>query len=219
MGKRRLGGGHAGRAVQGLSPSPGAAQPRRPVGGEPRHLPRPRAGGDPHRSRNFAAEALPHLDRLHALARALARPPLDPEELTQETFARACAAYHRFTPGSDMRAWLTTIMLNLVRGDARRRQVDLVPLSDVVVPAEPACDVAALRNLHREAVLDAVRALPPDFRLAIGLVDLVGLRVREAAEILDVPVGTVLSRLSRGRARLARRLSLTVGSDGEGSRQ
>jgi RNA polymerase sigma-70 factor, ECF subfamily len=158
-------------------------------------------------ARDFDREVLPQLDRVHALARGLARPPLDADELTQETFARAYAAYHRFAPGSDVRAWLTTILLNLVRGEVRRRRVEQVLLTEEVTPAVQNCEVVALRNLDRQSVLEAVHRLPEEFRVAICVVDLAGLSVKEAAAVLDIPRGTVCSRLSRGRARLGRMLA------------
>lgn len=196
-------------ALSAGSSSDGGRSPAAPPDADPSAIPRrPLARRPP--AKDFATQALPHLDRIFALARVVARPPLDAEDLTQETFARACAAYHRFAPGSDMRAWLTTILLNLVRGDARRRRMEVVPLSDAGHPPEQSCEVVALRNLDRTSVLAAVARLPEEFRTAISVVDLAGLSVREAAAVLDVPVGTVLSRLSRGRARLGRLLGGVV---------
>jgi RNA polymerase sigma-70 factor, ECF subfamily len=166
---------------------------------------RPGTAGEskPLQAGDFSSEALPHLDRIYSLARALAKPPMDPEDLTQETFARACAAYERFTPGSDVRAWLSTILINLIRGQARQRPLQIIPVADPQAAAADNCEVIALRNIERSSVLAAVHKLPEEFRMAICLVDLAGLTVKEAAEVLDVPRGTVLSRLSRGRAKLA----------------
>lgn len=128
---------------------------------------------------------------------------MDPEDLTQETFARAFAAYERFTPGSDVMAWLSTILINLIRGQARQRRFQMIPVAEPEGPSADNCEIIALRNIERSSVLAAVHKLTEEFRLAICLVDLAGLPVKEAAQALDVPRGTVLSRLSRGRAKLA----------------
>ncbi len=142
---------------------------------------------------------------LRRYARALIGERERADDLVQDCLERACSRAHQWRPGSDMRAWLFTIMHNLhanrVRSDSRRPAT--VPLDETDRAVRPAQeDRLALRNLD-----DALSRLPEDQRAAVLIVGLEGLSYAEAAAVLDIPVGTLMSRLSRGRARLREMLS------------
>ena len=162
----------------------------------------------------FEAEVLPHLDTLYRVARRLTGEPADAEDLVQEALLKAWRGWAGFTPGSNARAWLLTILRNafVSRWRSRRREGTSVPLDD----AEPF--LAARGNgeedpggrffdqLMDAKVTQAVEALPDEYREAVVLSDLEGLPYAEVAEVLGVPVGTVKSRLFRARRRLQRTL-------------
>ncbi len=151
----------------------------------------------------FEAEAMPHVERLFRHAMWLERDRVDAEDLVQETLVQALQSFHRFTPGTNCRAWLVTI-LHHVRANRRRKAaraaLDLAlddPIADTVPFVPPVPD-----RLTDEDVLRALRELPAPHQDAILLCDIEDLTYREAAEALGVPVGTVMSRLHRARARL-----------------
>jgi RNA polymerase sigma-70 factor, ECF subfamily len=158
------------------------------------------------RQRSFLDASLPHLDAIYRLARRSTRDRESAEDLVQETYLRAFA---HFVEGSieNPRAWLTTICLNLVRSDARQRarrpnEVYVERVEYERVSSEDVFDQvhAALTRDEVDAALDE---LPPEQKLAIVLMDLVGHSASEVATILDCPRGTVLARVHRGRRRLA----------------
>jgi RNA polymerase sigma-70 factor (ECF subfamily) len=152
----------------------------------------------------FAKYVLPEVEVLLRVARSLTRHPADAEDLVQDTLLRAYRAIDRFD-GRHPRAWLLTILRNTHanRGRGRRSEV----LSDVeaaraAAPATEEPEAVVLRGTFDTAVEQAFRALPDKFRLVVELVDLGGLSYQEVAVTLDVPVGTVMSRLHRGRGRI-----------------
>lgn len=152
----------------------------------------------------FARYVLPEIEVLLRVARSLTRHPADAEDLVQDTLLRAYRAIERFD-GRHPRAWLLTILRNTHanRGRARRSEV----LSDgeaerAVAPAGDEPDTVVLRGTFDATVEQAFRGLPDKFRLVVELVDLGGLSYREVAVTLGVPVGTVMSRLHRGRGRI-----------------
>jgi RNA polymerase sigma-70 factor (ECF subfamily) len=162
-------------------------------------------------------EALAYADALHNLARYLTGNDTDAEDLVQETYTRALAAAHRFTPGTNLKAWLFRILRNTFISGYRRRRRD--PVSgglDTVTPAH--ADMGAvegalrgdveldrLRKVVAGEIEDALMSLPEDARTVV-LLDLDGLTENEVADVLGCAVGTVKSRLSRARAALRRRL-------------
>ena len=156
----------------------------------------------------FEAEAMPHVDRLFRLAMWMERDRQEAEDLVQETLLQALRSFGRFTPGTNCRAWLVTILQhvrsNRRRARARRNMTtDLDDrLSDTVafVPPVPS-------DLTDEDVLEALRSVPEPFRDIIVLSDVEELTYREIAEALKIPMGTVMSRLHRGRALLRQQLS------------
>jgi RNA polymerase sigma-70 factor (ECF subfamily) len=169
-----------------------------------RELHRPAAtSGAPARDldRRFETEALPHMQALYAGAWRLARNAADAEDLAQETYLRAFRAFHLFVPGTNIRAWLFTILYR-VRADHFRkaarspRTVELVHEGPAVAPPQ---DQLAR---GQEEVLRALDRLPEPFRAAVVLRDMQDFSYDEIASILEVPIGTVMSRIHRGRALL-----------------
>lgn len=205
-----------------------AAHPIRPRGGMVR-----RVLDHDERVRAFEAEALPHLDRLYAAALRYVRRPADADDLVQEALTTAFRAYHQVEEGSNVRAWLYRVLhttfLSLYRRDGRRPTEDStadveVAASGAVDPARassPSAEQAALVAFGPMEVRDALAALPEEQRVAVYLADVEGFAYREIADIMDSPVGTVMSRLHRGRAALrtsladyAQRSRMVAGPDG-----
>jgi RNA polymerase sigma-70 factor, ECF subfamily len=159
--------------------------------------------------------ALVHLDALYHVALRLTRNRAEAEDVVQEAFLRAFRSFHRFNPGTNCRAWLFTILrnvfLNRVRTQGREvleaemGGVDQVEvMADTQVGANP--EERFLQTVLHGDVDRALMTLPLAFREAVLLVDIEGLTYREVADIVGCPIGTVMSRLSRGRALLRRSL-------------
>lgn len=169
----------------------------------------------------FERTAMPHLDALYSAALRLTRNSDDAKDLLQETALRAYRYFHQFAPGTNCRAWLLTILYNNFRNICRRgkyersaddgkieRELDMRAILDDRAPCNPE-DLLALRLASRR-IEAALRTLPPDFREALLLVDVHDLNYQQVALVLDVPIGTVKSRVSRGRALMR----LTLGKSG-----
>jgi RNA polymerase sigma-70 factor (ECF subfamily) len=162
----------------------------------------------------FEEEMLPHLTAAYRLARVLTGREQDAEDLVQETYLRAFAAFRSYRRGTNARAWLLTIVRHTYLNDLRRARArpQLVALNreeDSAEPADtqtPSPEEQMLRRLDSKLILDALSKLPERSRSVLALVDLEGMRYAEAAAILGCPIGTVMSRLHRGRLELARRL-------------
>jgi RNA polymerase sigma-70 factor (ECF subfamily) len=159
--------------------------------------------------------ALVHLDALYHTALRLTRNRAEAEDVVQEAFLRAFRSFHRFNPGTNCRAWLFTILrnvfLNRVRTQGREvLEADMGGLDQVEVTADARADrnpeEQFLQTMLHGDVDRALTTLPLAFREAVMLVDIEGLTYREVAEVVGCPVGTVMSRLSRGRALLRRAL-------------
>lgn len=168
-------------------------------------------GARPRRSTGFDEELLAFAGAVHDVACRLTRGTALAEDLTQETFARAVAASERFEPGTSMRAWLLSILFNLhrnhQRATARHPEVELE--EDAVLPVEEAPPLSFASVTP--AVLDAaIAALPEKLRAVVMLRDLQGLSYQQLSEVLRIPVGTVMSRLHRGRAALRKELAAGV---------
>jgi len=168
---------------------------------------------------HFEEEALELADQVYRVARRMVGTREEAEELVQDTYARAFRSWRSFTPGTNMRAWLLRILTNLNtdRGRKVQRTPDLQPLEEsdyylankvAAVEGEQALDQErVVERLSQGGVVDALAALPHDFRDVVVLVDLGEFSYAEAAQILDVPIGTVMSRLHRGRRILKQTLA------------
>jgi RNA polymerase sigma-70 factor, ECF subfamily len=168
--------------------------------------------------RVFLEVTLPHLDVVYQVARRAAGDGQDPEDLVQETYLRAYAAFGSYR-GGNARAWLAAICLNVARSEARRRRrrpwelagpalLEVLPRSRAD-GGESAADVAdmVIAGLDAENVSRCLALLPEPQRVCIVLVDVAGYTAREAAETLGCPRGTVLARVHRGRRKLAQLLA------------
>ena len=167
----------------------------------------------------FEEEALELADQVYRVARRMVGTREEAEELVQDTYARAFRSWRSFTPGTNMRAWLLRILTNLNtdRGRKLQRTPDLQPLEEsdyflanklAAAEGEQALDQErVVERLSQGGVVDALAALPHDFRDVVVLVDLGEFSYADAAQILDVPIGTVMSRLHRGRRILKQTLA------------
>lgn len=175
----------------------------------------------------FEAEALQHLDALYASALRFTRDPRDAEDLVQDAFLRACRFLDRFEPGTNMKAWLfrilTNTFINKYRRNTRERSLVDGPEREMVTDQLHSPEAAEraenpertfLDRLVSEEVLAAIDAVPIDFRMVVILADIHDFSYKEIADILDVPVGTVMSRLYRGRRHLQRSLAAHAAAAG-----
>ena len=163
---------------------------------------------------SFETDALASLDSLYRTALRLTRRPADAEDLVQDTYLRAFRAAGQFTPGTNLRAWLFTILHNAARNRARDRARDHVSVDSEAV--ERAMDTGVEPGATPESLLlndvlapdiqAAIDALPQAFREAVWLRDVEEFSYAEIADMLQVPAGTVMSRISRGRRLLFDRL-------------
>jgi RNA polymerase sigma-70 factor (ECF subfamily) len=166
------------------------------------------------RHRRFERDALPFLDQLYSAALRMTRNPQDAEDLVQDTFAKAFSAFHQFKPGTNLKAWLYRILTNTYINSYRKAQRQPKQVSDEVEDWQIAAaeahtssgmksaEMEALERLPDSDVKEALQELSDDFRFTVYLADVEGFPYREIADIMDVPVGTVMSRLHRGRRQL-----------------
>ncbi|MGQ0743996.1 MAG: sigma-70 family RNA polymerase sigma factor [Acidimicrobiales bacterium] len=169
----------------------------------------------------FAAAAMPLMDSLYNAALRMTRNPADAEDLVQETYLKAYRAYERFEEGTNLKAWLYRILtntyINIYR--AKRRRPEETDIDDVesfylyrrlggaqAASLSQSAEDQVLDRLSEAEVKSAIEALPEQFRMAVLLSDVEGFSYKEIAEILDIPIGTVMSRLHRGRRALQKRL-------------
>ena len=163
---------------------------------------------------NFDRDAMQYARQLYSAAMRMTRNPADAEDLVQETYLKAYRAYHTFEEGTNLKAWLYRILtntyINKYRKESRRpSEVDLGSVEDLYlyrrIGSEESADAArttedrVLDGLVESDIKSAVENLPENFRLPVLLADLEGFSYKEIAEILDIPIGTVMSRLHRGR--------------------
>jgi RNA polymerase sigma-70 factor (ECF subfamily) len=157
----------------------------------------------------FVRDVLPLVDQLYRAALRHTRRPADAEDLVQETMVKAYAGFHRFTDGTNVRAWLFRILTNAWISSYRsaQRRPDEMLAADVAevwptAAKNPSAELAVLEAMGDKDVRDALQALPEGQRLTVYYADVEGFRYKEIAEVLGVPLGTVMSRLHRGRANL-----------------
>ncbi len=157
----------------------------------------------------FEELALPHLRSAYNLARWLTRNREDAEDVAQEALTRAFAAFDTFR-GGDLKPWLLTIVRNTCMTWLRRNRSETVPFDDELpAPSDPgpSPEEILMASCDREQVRAALERLPGEFREAIVLREMEGLSYKEIADVTGVPMGTVMSRLSRGREAMKRNLS------------
>jgi RNA polymerase sigma-70 factor, ECF subfamily len=164
--------------------------------------------GDTAAEEGLASDALAYVDQLYATALRLTRSPSDAEDLVQDTYLKAFRAAKQFQPGTNLKAWLFTILQNTFRNLRRDRGREPVDVDSETVERAPVrADAPDPEQRLLSQTLDAdlraaLEALPPAFREAVWLRDVEDLAYADIAQVLDVPIGTVMSRISRGRRLL-----------------
>lgn len=166
----------------------------------------------------FQEQALPYMDQLYGAAMRMTKNPADAADLVQETFVKAFAAFGQFEQGTNLKAWLYRILTNTFINVYRKKQRDpyqgstdeleewqLGNAQSATSSSSRSAEAEAIDRMPASAVKDALQSIPEDFRLAVYFADVEGFSYQEIADIMKTPVGTVMSRLHRGR-RLLREL-------------
>ena len=171
------------------------------------------------RNDRFERDALVFMDQLYAAALRYTKNPEDARDLLQDTYLKAFNSFHQFEEGTNLRAWLyrvlTTTFINTYRKDQRRPQLASGELEDWQLAEAQShtsdlgksAEVEALENLPDSDIKRALQEIPEEFRIAVYLADVEGFSYKEIADIVEVPAGTVMSRLHRGRKLLREKLA------------
>ena len=168
----------------------------------------------------FADQAMPLMDQLYSAAMRMTRNPADAEDLVQETYMKAYRGYERFQEGTNLKAWMYRILTNSYINRYRQKQrrpdeSDIGDVEDMYLYRRlggenseigASAEDAFLDSVTDSQVKDAIEALPENFRMAVLLADVEGFAYKEIAEILEIPIGTVMSRIHRGRKALEKHL-------------
>lgn len=154
----------------------------------------------------FEGAALAYADQLFRVALRLCRNEAKAEDLVQEAYMQAWRSFHRFEMGTNLRAWLYKIMFNVYYSGQRKERLRLVPVEETIAETI-AYDPPTPTQLTDEEVIAALERLPRDFQIPLVLADIEELSYREVAEALEIPLGTVMSRLHRGRKLLRAELT------------
>nr|WP_246126173.1 sigma-70 family RNA polymerase sigma factor [Nesterenkonia populi] len=167
------------------------------------------------RQARFERDAMQYVDQLYSAAMRMTRNPQDAEDLVQEAYTKAYSAFHQYKPGTNLKAWLYRILTNTYINIYRKRQrqphqanTDTVEDWQMAQAAEHtssglrSAEAEALDHLPDSDVKEALQQIPEEFRLAVYFSDVEGFAYKEIAQIMDIPIGTVMSRLHRGRKLL-----------------
>ncbi|MGB4135642.1 MAG: sigma-70 family RNA polymerase sigma factor [Microbacterium sp.] len=171
------------------------------------------AAHDPRR--DFEEQAIPYMDQLYAAAMRMTRNPADAADLVQETFMKAYASWATFSQGTNLKAWLYRILTNTYINIYRKKQREpfqgtiddledwqLGGAESTTATSSRSAEAEAIDRMPASVVKDALQQVPEDFRLAVYLADVEGFSYQEIADIMKTPIGTVMSRLHRGRRML-----------------
>ncbi|HTP16213.1 MAG TPA: sigma-70 family RNA polymerase sigma factor [Streptosporangiaceae bacterium] len=171
------------------------------------------------RDARFEQDVVPYHGQLYPTALRMTRNASDAEDLVQETFTKAYAAFYQFKPGTNLRAWLHRILANTFINSYRKKRREPVQAlgldfgddwttgSDPLSPPAMSAEAQAMERLADSDILRALRELPAEFRVPVYLADVEGYPYKEIAEMMGTPMGTVMSRLHRGRAKLRAKLA------------